>query len=110
MAAADAVVSSSAFGEGFSNALAEGMACALPPIATQVGDAATIVGDTGFLVPPENPDALANAILALSQEPPERRTQRGAQARTRIVENYSLAQAQQRFADLYATLLEEPRL
>jgi len=105
LAAADAVVSSSAFGEGFSNALAEGMACGLPPVATDVGDAAAIVGTTGLLVPPADPDALAKAIRALSEEPGERRAERGRQARSRIVENFSLARALEQFSDAYATLL-----
>jgi len=107
LAAADAVVSSSAFGEGFSNALAEGMACGLPPVATDVGDAAAIVGTTGLLVPPGDPDALAKAIRALSEEPGERRADRGRQARSRIVENFSLARALERFCDAYATLLRD---
>jgi len=106
-AAADAVVSSSAFGEGFSNALAEGMACGLPPVATDVGDAAAIVGDTGLLIPPGDPDVLANTIRALSQEPHAQRSERGRQARARIVENFSLERARHRFADLYATLLHD---
>ncbi len=108
LAAADFVVSSSAFGEGFSNALAEGMACGLPPVATAVGDAAIIVGDTGMLVPPRDPNALAAAVRALSRESRERRAERGARARGRILEHYSLERAQQRFAEIYATLLKEP--
>src|SRR5262249_26215573 len=85
-------------------ALAEGMACGLPPVATDVGDAAAIVGTTGLLVPPADPDALAKAIRALSEEPGERRAERGRQARSRIVENFSLARALEQFSDAYATL------
>jgi glycosyltransferase involved in cell wall biosynthesis len=106
-AAADFVVSSSAFGEGFSNALAEGMACGLPPIATAVGDAPIIVGDTGVIVPPRDPAALADAVRALTREGPGQLAERGARARSRIAENYSLEHAQQRFADIYATLLQQ---
>ena len=103
-AAADFVVSSSAFGEGFSNVLAEGMACGLPAIATDVGDARLIVGDTGLVVPPRDPSALANAIWALAAEPVEHRRQRSARARAWIGSRFSIAQGQQRFAELYASL------
>lgn len=106
LAAADLVVSSSAFGEGFSNALAEGMACGLPAAATDVGDAALIVGDTGLLVTPGDPSALAGAIRRLLEEPASQRAERGRRARARITENFSLARARQRYAEIYETLLD----
>jgi glycosyltransferase involved in cell wall biosynthesis len=105
LAAADFVVSSSRFGEGFSNALAEGMACGLPPVATDVGDARVIAGDTGLVVPPEDPDALAAAIRTLAGEPAAAQAERGRRARRRIVEHFALAGAVQRYAELYASLM-----
>jgi glycosyltransferase involved in cell wall biosynthesis len=99
------VVSSSRFGEGFSNALAEGMACGLPAIATDVGDASVIVGNTGLVVPPEDPDALAAAIRTLAGESAAARAERGRRARGHIVEHFALADAVRRHAELYASLV-----
>jgi glycosyltransferase involved in cell wall biosynthesis len=104
LAAADFVVSSSRFGEGFSNSLAEGMACGLPAIATNVGDAKLIVGDIGLVVQPENPTALAAAIRTLAREPDIARAARGAKARARVVENFTMTHAIQRYTELYASL------
>lgn len=107
LAAADFIVSSSRFGEGFSNALAEGMACGLPAIATDVGDARLIIGETGIVVPPGRPDALVAAIRQLTDEPASERAKRGLEARARIVENFSMARALQRHAEVYASLTGE---
>jgi len=100
-AAGDVVISSSAYGEGFSNTLAEGMACGLPAVATDVGDARTIVGDTGVICPPRDVEALAEAARGLLKEPPAARTRRSEAARRRIVESFSLDQAIAGFTQAY---------
>lgn len=87
LAACDVVVSSSAFGEGFSNTIAEGMACGLPAVATEVGDAARIVGDCGHLVPPRDPSALAAAVRALLDDDA---AALGVRARARIEQEFSV--------------------
>ncbi len=99
--AADIIVSSSAYGEGFSNALAEGMSSGLVPVATDVGDAANIIGDTGTVVRPGDPVSLGQAIKAIASLPHATIRDRGLKARQRIVENFSLERAVQRFADIY---------
>lgn len=96
---ADIVVSSSAFAEGFSNVLAEGMSSGLVPVATDVGDARLIVGDTGQVVPIRDPEALARAIAAEASRPD--RDERKSRARARMVENFTLDRAIERFAQLY---------
>jgi glycosyltransferase involved in cell wall biosynthesis len=101
---ADIVVSSSAFGEGFSNAIAEGMSAGLVPVATDVGDASHIVGDVGRLVPAQGAAAMAEAIGQISQLSPAERACQGQRARERIIENFALDRAVDAFSSLYQTL------
>lgn len=60
--ALDIVCSSSSWGEGFPNVVAEAMACERPCVVTDVGDSASVVGDCGAVVPAGNPEILADAI------------------------------------------------
>lgn len=57
--------------EGFSNAILESMAAGLPMVATDVGGnrEAVVDGETGFIVPPADPDALADLLLRLLEDP-----------------------------------------
>jgi glycosyltransferase involved in cell wall biosynthesis len=88
--AIDIVTSSSAFGEGFSNSLAEAMACETICVATDVGDSRSVLADTGEVVPPRDPGALATAwgkILAMT---PQARRELGFRARVRIMTHFTV--------------------
>jgi glycosyltransferase involved in cell wall biosynthesis len=72
--------------EGFPNALCEAMACGLPVIATECTDSIRTIledGQAGQIVPPEDPVALAQAMVALMQDP-ERRKDMGERARRSV--------------------------
>ena len=62
---ADIVVVPSAFGEGFSNVLVEGMLTSLYPVATDVGDAKKIIGNTGFILSGSDEETLKKEFLKI---------------------------------------------
>ena len=91
----------SSISEAFSNVLAEAMACAVPCAATDVGDNATILGDTGLIVQPRDAVALAAAWGRLRREGRDGRATRGAAARQRVAERYTLATMIEAYRELY---------
>jgi len=95
LTAFDVATSSSAYGEAF------------PRVATDVGDSAIIVGATGRIVPPRNPDALAATWSEMLSLTHERRKELGGAARGRIAENYEIHDIGERFARLYRELVGE---
>ncbi|WNK20129.1 glycosyltransferase [Halomonas piscis] len=89
----DIHVLSSSFGEAFPNVVAEAMACGTPCVTTDVGDAALIVGETGWVVPAKKTEKLADAIeqgfLECQQRPLDWKD-RKISCRERIEDNFSI--------------------
>ena len=100
----DIASSSSAFGEGFSNTIGEAMACEVPCVVTDVGDAAQVVGETGVVVPPGDPEALARGWRELLADD-DRRRLLGRQARERIREEFELDVVVRRYESVYERLM-----
>jgi glycosyltransferase involved in cell wall biosynthesis len=99
------IACSTSISEGFSNTIAEAMACGVPCAVTDVGDSAQIVGETGKVVPPSDPQALAEAWEALIRMDPAARAELGVAARRRIQEYYSLETMVSRYRSLYEEIL-----
>lgn len=78
--------------EAFPNIVAESMACETPCVVTDVGDTAHIIGNTGWIVPPKDAQALANGIehALLEQKNPTKWLRRKKNARNHIEQNFSL--------------------
>ncbi|MGV3571584.1 MAG: glycosyltransferase [Ramlibacter sp.] len=101
--ALDVYVSSSTQ-EAFSNSIGEAMSCGLPCVVTDVGDSRAVVADTARVVPPGDPAALAEAMIALVDLGAEGRAALGAQARQRVVGEFGLDVVAARYAALYREL------
>lgn len=87
----DLYVQSSSYGEGFPNVVAESMACGTPCVVTDVGDASLIVGQTGWVVKPNNPIKLAKSIeKAIYEIGTKKWINRRLKTRARIKQNFDI--------------------
>lgn len=92
--------------EGISNTILEAMASGLPVVATDVGGNAELVaeGETGLLVPAQNPEAMAQALLRYTLDAALRQ-RHGAAGRKRVEQNFSIDNMVARYTDLYEQML-----
>jgi phosphatidylinositol alpha-mannosyltransferase len=101
LAAAKALVAPSLGGESFGMVLTRAFACATPVIASDItGYRDVMTDETSVAVPPGEPDALADAIVALLEDEP-RREALGAAARELAIERYSWADIARRLDRIY---------
>jgi glycosyltransferase involved in cell wall biosynthesis len=109
LAATDVCVLSSK-AEGFSNSILEYMAAARPVVVTDVGGAreAAIEKETGFIVPPGDPEAMASRIVELLSQPDLARAM-GERGRERVEQEFSCRAQLERTENLYDKLLAPAR-
>jgi len=93
-------------GEGLPRFLLEAMALNKPVVATKIegNDEIVVDGETGYLVPPADPQALAEAILRLLKDP-SLRHQMGQKGRERVQMLFSLDRHQAKLAQIYAEVV-----
>ena len=84
--------------------VAEAMACGTPCVATDVGDAAQLLQDSGIVVPSQQPKALADSCRAILSFEASRRQQLGLMARARVQEWFSPVKVIANYENLYEEL------
>lgn len=104
MPALDLFVSSSSRQEGFSNVLGEAMACGVPCVATDVGDASLIVAGSGSVVPVGDAGALAAAMSRVLDLDVESRGDLARRARDSIIARYSMSAIAASYVELYSAM------
>lgn len=93
-------------GEGISNTILEAMSSGLPVIATAVGGNPELVvtGTTGELVPPADPESIAQQLIVYASQPEIARAA-GRKGRQRVEEHYSLSGMVMRYGTLYDRMI-----
>jgi len=95
--------------EAFPIVVGEAMACGTPCVVTDVGDSALIVENTGSVVAPEDPHALAEAWRALIDAGPAVRRRLGIAARDRVQRHFALPAIVESYQKIYAQVAARPQ-
>jgi glycosyltransferase involved in cell wall biosynthesis len=104
IASLDALVVSSSYGEAFPNVVGEAMACGVPCIVTDVGDAAFVVGDTGIVAPPRDMLALAQGICRVLGLAPAEWRALGERARARVIDLFEIGAVARQYESLFRSV------
>jgi len=99
------IVTSSSLSEGFPNVIGEAMACGVHCVVTDVGDSAIIVGETGVIVNPEDPQALADGWRSMLKRMNDKSYSIKEMARMRIVSHYNSEIFIQKTSKMFLSLL-----
>lgn len=103
MAALD-VLACPSHAEAFPNVVGEAMAAGVPCVATDVGDCAYIIGDTGHVVPAGNMAGFASSVEAMLKLSHAERTALGEKARVRVASYFEIGHVVRRYEETYESL------
>ncbi len=103
MAALD-VLACPSHAEAFPNVVGEAMAAGVPCVATDVGDCAYIIGDTGHVVPAGNMAGFASSVEAMLKLSHAERTALGEKARVRVASYFEIGHVVRSYEETYESL------
>ncbi len=100
------LASLTSWSEAFPNVLIEAMACGVPCVSTDAGDAAVILGDAGRIVPTGDMEGLAAQWAALLRLPEDERRLFGERARARAMDQFELGAVVKRYEAMYCDVVK----
>ena len=87
--------------EGFPNVIGEALLYKLPVVATSAGDSELLVSNSGIIVPIEDDNSLAKALIELSNLSKNERLELGENGRARILTNYGISMIAKKYTLFY---------